>query len=268
MQARAISSTEHKPIRTEEEAAADHVAQWRAWWAALTPDRQAEYVAAGITAPENPHKRRRKKREEGEETEAPKGWETKAALEQYEQTLRTEREPIDPDKRRDLVLLAQTLPHIADAANPRLEASTLALALKVGARQGITVGELAHQHLIEHDDVHRAVRGWAVRLDVCRADVELLCYVIAPILKSQTPGLEAETIAMAASVGINRAVRMEDVGLKHGVCRAAISRRVREWVGKLSKRTGIEFPLPRACKRNTDAYRDSNVRRQAVDPFE
>ena len=107
-----------------------------------------------------------------------------------------------------------------------------------------------------------------MRLDVCRADVELLRYVIAPILKSQTPGLEAETIAMAASVGLNRAVRMEDVGLKHGVCRAAISRRVREWIQKLRERTGEDVPLPRACKQNTAAYRLSNVRRQAVDPFE
>ena len=105
------------------------------------------------------------------------------------------------------------------------------------------------------------VRRWTVATDVCRADVDLLKFFLSPILASRTPALEAEVIAKAARIGSN-APTMETLGQKHGVCRQAISRRVRSWCDRLG------LPLPRECKRNTDAYRLSNVRKQAIDPFQ
>ena len=251
-------------IRTEDEFAEDYARQWAAWVAGMTPDEKLALETDGLTAPEPPRKGRRTRHVPPEDTEVDLG--TCEHLEAPRCQRPDERMMAEEDKadgkRRELLLLSQVLPTIADAPDARLEASIVALALRIGARQGITYEILAERHNLNAVEILNRVTKWMLQLRSSAEDVDLLRYVVGPILSSRTPGLEAEAIAKAAQIGLSNADRMEDVGMKHGVCRQAISRRVRHWCERLS------LPLPRECKRNTEAYRLCNVTKQKIDPFE
>ena len=265
-------------IRSTEEVERQHHGEWQKWLAGLTPDEKLELERRGLIAPPKPGKRKRPRlvqdEEEGESNpgtcdhlpgEGLNPFEALAAKEAEQGISEPGEPPMPPDeaaaKRRELVLLSHVLPQIADARDARLEASVVALALQIGARQGITVDGLAARHGITRQAVQARTHAWRACFGISQADVELLEYVLAPILASRTPGLEAEAIAKAARIGLSNSGRMEDAGMKHGVCRQAVSRRVRVWCEKL------DLPLPRECKRHTENYRLFNVTKQAIDPF-
>ena len=251
-------------IRTEDEVAEIHAGNWATWTAGMTPDEKLALERLELTAPEPPRKGHRTRHvppEDGEielgtceHMEAP-------SFQRPDERLMAEEDQAD-SKRRELLLLAQVLPTIADAADARLEASIVALALRIGARQGITYEVLSERQHLHKLAISKRVTRCILQLSSSAEDVDLLRYVIGPIRSSRTPGLEAEAIGKAAQIGLSNADRMEDVGRKHGVCRQAISRRVRHWCEKLG------LPLPRECKRNTEAYRLHNVTKQKIDPFQ
>ena len=83
------------------------------------------------------------------------------------------------------------------------------------------------------------------------ASLDLMRLVISPVLASSNPRLEAQTVALAAGFGLSSGASMTALGEFHGVCKAAISARVRGWAGRL----GIRLTLPRDCKENTANYR-------------
>lgn len=260
-------------IRSTEEVEEQHAGVWRAWLATLTPDEVAALEKAGLTAPELPRKGRRRRRQQEEEDEpgagtcdhlaGPEALEPDEALMAKEEAAAAERPrnpaaayEIDELTRRDLVLLGYVLPAVIDAADPRLEASIIALALGIGARQGISLEALAHRHCGLLSTLMGRVHTWQRNLDVCRASLGLLRVVISPILASRNPRLEAETIAMAARFGLSGGQSMTARGEHHGVCKAAISARVRRWV----RRFGLA--LPNDCKRQTANYVLFNVRKE------
>ena len=255
-----MPTPEPPPIRSTEEVERQQVVEWEKWLDTLSPDARAE-VESKFTAPEPPKKRRRPREEEDDDEHVSLG-----TCDDLASPLPTPDQALDAKwaeaqrggwERVELELLNHVLPTIADSGDPRREASYVALALgDVAACQGITVAAVAERHHVPVDMIQGKVRALAVKFGVCRADLKLLRYVMAPILASRSPGLEAETIAKAARIGLSNADRMEDVGQKHGVCRAAISRRVRVWCKKLG------LPLPRECKQNTDAYKLFNVTRK------
>lgn len=266
---------QHKPeppaIRNEEEVSKIHAGNWQEWVASLTADERAELKRLGLSAPK-PLTKRRQPRTPEDEDNHPVGTcdhlssndliSSEAHLNPYEALAAKDDEAKGINKKkRELTLLNQALPKIHDSLDPRLEASIVALALKIGARQGITIAKLAARHQVAEGEIGGRVRTWEVSLGVCRADVDLLSFVIAPILASRSPGLEAECIAKAARIGLN-ADRMEDVGAKHGVCRQAVSNRVRHWCEELV------LPLPPECKQNTGEYLNCNVRKEVIDPFQ
>lgn len=261
-----MRKVEPPAIRSSEAVEAGNFLAWQQWISTLTPDELAQLDEKGLKAPPKPRKGRRAPRREEDEDEPGHGTcdhlesstlDPAAALMAKEEA----GEEIDTGKRSELLLLSHVLPIISDAVDARLEASLIALALKIGVRQGITVTILSSNHSLTEQEVIAGVRRWETQLGMCRSETSLLVYVLSPILASSAPGLEAEAIAKAARIGLSNSGRMEDAGLKHGVCRQAISRRVRVWCQDLG------LPLPRECKRNTESYRLHNVRKESVDPF-
>ena len=86
------------------------------------------------------------------------------------------------------------------------------------------------------------------------ASLTVLRLVVSPIVASRNPRLEAEAIALAARFGLH-GTSMTARGEFHGVCKAAVSARVRRWVRKLG------LALPRDCKEHTENYLFFNVRK-------
>ncbi len=271
--------TVHPPrIRTVEEIEAEHFAAWAAWLKGLTPDERAQLEGNPLlSAPPQPRARKRARRvEEDEETpglgtcdhlassnldpcealmakeerEAAEGSGTLAAI--YE---------IDDTTRRDLYVLGHVLPEIVDAEDPRLMASLMALALGIGPRQGITIKGLAERHGLRSLAVLAAVAEWQEKFKGCPASLTLLRLVISPVVASRNPRLEAETIALAARFSLSGGQSMTKLGEHHGVCKAAISARVRRWAARLG------LALPRDCKEETANYVLFNVRRQKSKTF-
>ena len=261
-------------IRSEEEVAKIHAGHWQAWVATLTADEKQQLADLKLIAPNPAPRRKRPRAVQDEEEENHLGnfdhlpsdvLDPAAALAAKERAAGIvepdEAEPIAEVQRRELMILSHVMPVISDAADARLEASLVALALKIGKRQNITDEGLVKRHHVPLPAVWARVRAWQMSFEVCSADLKLLRYVIAPVLRSRQPGLEAAVITKAARIGLANAMRMEDVGAKYGVCRQAISRRVRHWCQHL------HVLLPRECKRNTEAYRLYNVRKENNDPF-
>ena len=274
---RSMRQVEPPAIRTTDQIEELHSTAWKEWVATLTPDEKLALEALKLDAPKPPKKARRARRDmPDDEQDSSEGTSEHFAqsdglfavdvVDPFEALARKEeaheverpgtpaaRFEIDETTRRDLVLLGYVLPAIIDAADPRLEASLIALALRMGARQGITIPGLRDRHQKGIKWLEASVRAWEVKLDVCRASLTLLRIVLSSIVSSRNPRLEADSISMAARFGLSGGTSMTQVGEFHGVCKAAISARVRRWV----RRFGLA--LPRDCKENTDNYRLFNV---------
>lgn len=262
--------TAHPPrIRTTEEVEAEQFAAWEAWLKDLTPDERARLEGNPLlAAPPRPRPRKRARRVE-EDDETPglgtcdhlpstnlDPCEALMAKEDEEAATRpgtpTAAFEIDESTRRDLMVLGYVLPCIVDAEDPRFVASTMAMALGIGPRQRITIESVAERHGLTKIAVLVAVGEWQEKFQGCAASLTMLRLVISPIVASRNPRLEAETLALAARFGLGGA-SMTMRGEFHGVCKAAISARVRRWANALG------LALPRDCKENTENYRLFNV---------
>ncbi len=286
---RCLRKVEPPPITPSEEIEVRQYGAWQEWLRGLTPD---EIVAmenmedGGLKAPEPPRRRKRARRatEEDEQTEGTcddlsgddlDPSEVADQLDPSEVLMAKEeaawgkgtsaaRFAIDDTTKRDLQMLGYVLPHIVDAENPRLEAEIVALALRIGARQGITAAGLAKKHGRALVAVEEAVGAWHLKFAVCSFALGLLKLVMSPILASRNPRLEAETAAIAARMGLTQGASMTARGEHHGVVRAAISSRVRRWGRSMC----IELPLPRECKKQTSNYVLFNKRREKTKGFD
>ncbi len=262
-------------MRPMEEIEAENHHAWQQWLAGLTPDELVALEKAGVTPPEPPRrvKRARRQTEDDEPglgtcdhlpSEDADPFEALAEKEE-----RQEREKpgtaaafeIDETTRRDLAVLTYVLPAIIDADNPRLVASLLALALRIGKRQKISYEGLREKHNCGVSWMQRKVREWERAFDISRTSVAMLRLVVSPILASRNPRLEADCISMAASFGLSGGASMTQRGEHHGVCKAAISARVRSWCAR------FHIPLPRDCKEATENYVLFNVRREKPKPI-
>lgn len=270
--------TVHPPrIRSQEKLEQDNYSAWQAWLKELTPDERAALELDPLMrAPRRPKPRNRARRiEEDEETpgvgtcdhlastdlnplEALKAKEVDEAITRSG-SLAAKYE-IDETTRRDLTVLSYLLPEVIDAPDPRFVASVMALALGIGPRQKITIPGLGERHGIRTVAVLACVEEWKRRFDLCPASVTVLRLVVSPILTSRNPRLEAESIALAARFGLD-GVSMTERGEFHGVCKAAISARVRRWAGRLG------LALPRDCKEQTENYVLFNVRKAKPKTF-
>ena len=261
---RTMRRPEPPAIRSSEVIESEHCGAWQEWLKDLTPDEIVALEKAGLTAPKKPTKTKRVRRDEGEEDPAAGTCDHLSSsdiisgqrqLDPAEAMMAAE-DPVDEGLRRELALLAYVLPVIVDAENPRLEASFIALALRIGVRQGITLEKLREKHKKGVCWMERQVRAWEVKLGLSRTSLALLKVVMSPILSSRNPRLEAECIAMAARFGLSGGASMTERGEFHGVCKAAVSARVRTWVK--------DFGLvpPRECKEQTANYEFFNVRRE------
>ncbi len=283
---RCLRKVDPPPITPSEEMESRNYGAWQEWLKTLTPDEKVALKRLGLTAPEPP-RRRKRARSKPDEEELTEGTcddlsagdlDQSEVAEQLDPSERlmakeeaawgkgtsTARFAIDDTTRRDLQMLGYTLPHIVDAENPRLEAEIIALALRIGARQGITPERLAEKHGRDLEEIEEAIGGWHLKFAVCSFAVGLLKRVISPILASRNPRLEAETATIAARMGLTQGASMTARGEHYGVVRAAISSRVRRW----GRRMCIELPLPRECKKQTSNYVLFNKRREKTKSFE
>ena len=266
------------PIRSTPQMEEEHFFVWQAWEKTLSPDELVLLKRLSLSAPEHPSKTSWNAvvveedkdgklgtcdhLESSEHTpfEALVAKEREAGIDQEDRTP-SGRFKVDAQTKRDLVVLSVVLAEIIDAKNPRLVASIMALAIGIGARQRIEPYTLAKKHKVGLSWLYRKERDWRMRLDVSRVSMAMLKLVISPILASRNPRLEADTIAMAARFGLSGGASMTALGEHHGVCKAAVSARVRRWVKDLG------LPLPRECKQQTSNYLLSNVRREAPKSF-
>ena len=257
---RSMRRSEPPAIRSSEVIEAEHFGAWQEWLKDLTPDERVALERMQLDAPKPARKLKRIRRDEAEEDpgvgtcdhlSASDSISGQRQLDPAEALMEAE-EAVDDGIRHELALLAYVLPVIVDAENPRLEASFVALALRIGVRQGITLEKLREKHKKGISWMERQVRAWEVKLGLSRASLALLKVVMSPILASRNPRLEAECIAMAARFGLSGGASMTERGEFHGVCKAAVSARVRTWV----KDFGL---VPRASARSKPPTTNSST---------
>ncbi len=267
---RSLRTTHPPRIRTQEELEADNYSAWQEWLKELTPDERAALELDPLMrAPRRPKPRQRARRtEEDEETPAVGTCDHLAspepgpreAFDAKHAEVTVQGAGIDATTRRDLTVLSYLLPEIIDAPDPRFVASVMALALGIGPRQKITLAGVAGRHGLQQVAVLKCVDEWQRRFEVCAASRTVLRLVVSPVVASRNPRLEAESFAIAARFGLDGS-SMTARGEFHGVCKAAVSARVRRCV----KRLGLA--LPRDCKDQTNNYVLFNVRRQKSKSF-
>ena len=249
-------------LRHADKQAAAAAAEWQKHLEGLSEQERLDYESRGLI--EKPARKAKPER---------KGWsrlshsEEKSFLREATDEVPDASDPVGVMAREEAraeAPLAATriiLSEIIHDPRPRLVASLIALALGIGAEQGIDETAIVWHFKVTIIHVLSEVCRWKKLLADNPGDLALPRYVVAQILDDPRPRLQADTFALAFSFPLRQGMSERRLATHYGLTVATLSARVLWWVDHMQAR------LPSVCKRNTTNYRTHNVRRAPKDPF-